>query len=80
MIIPEYIIVMTWVLAAVIIVSIIAAILFRLYIMFLYSEKEALRDKAYDIQHQIYLAKNELYDLKKEIETLKKEKDLWEKQ
>ena len=80
MIIPEYIIVMTWILAAVIIVSIIIAILFRLYIMFLYSEKEALKDKAYDIQHQIYLAKNELYDLKKEIETLKKEKDLWEKQ
>lgn len=78
MIIPEYIIVMTWALAAVIIVAIIAAIIFRLYIMFLYSEKEALRDKAYDIQHQIYLAKNELYDLKKEIETLRKEKDLWE--
>lgn len=80
MIIPEYIIVMTWALAAVIIVAIITAIIFRLYIMFLYSEKEALRDKAYDIQHQIYLAKNELYDLKKEIETLRKEKDLWEKQ
>lgn len=78
MIIPEYIIVMTWALAAVIIVAIITAIIFRLYIMFLYSEKEALRDKAYDIQHQIYLAKNELYDLKKEIETLKKEKNLWE--
>ena len=75
MIIPEYIIVMTWVLAAVIIVSIIAAILFRLYIMFLYSEKEALRDKAYDIQHQIYLAKNELYDLKKEIKELEEKKD-----
>ena len=33
--IPEYIIVMTWALAAVIIVAIIAAIFFRLYIMFL---------------------------------------------
>ena len=78
MIIPEYIIVMTWVLAAVIIVAIITAIFFRLYIMFLYSEKEALKDKASDIQNQIYSAKNELYDLKKEIETLKKEKNLWE--
>lgn len=75
MIIPEYIIVMTWVLAAVIIVAIITAILFRLYILFLYSEKEALRDKAYDIQHQIYLAKNELYDLKKEIEVLETKKN-----
>ncbi len=78
MIIPEYIIVMTWVLAAVIIVAIIAAILFRLYIMFLYSEKEALKGKASDIQDQIYSAKNELYNLKQEIETLRKEKDLWE--
>lgn len=78
MIIPEYIIVMTWTLTAVIIVAIIAAILFRLYIMFLYSEKEALRDRANEYQNQIYSAKNELYDLKKEIETLKKEKNLWE--
>ena len=45
MIIPEYIIVMTWILAAVIIVAIIAAIFFRLYIMFLSNEKENLRDK-----------------------------------
>lgn len=80
MIIPEYIVVMTWVLVAVVILSIIAAILFRLYIMFLFNEKEELRDKASDIQNQIYLAKNELYALKKEIETLRKEKDLWEKQ
>lgn len=80
MIIPEYIIVMTWVLVAVVILSIIAAILFRLYIMFLFNEKEELRDKASYIQNQIYLAKNELYALKKEIETLRKEKDLWEKQ
>ena len=78
MIIPEYIIVMTWILIAVIILSIIAAILFRLYIMFLFNEKEELRDKASDIQNQIYFAKNELYDLKEEIEILKKEKDLWE--
>lgn len=80
MIIPEYIIVMTWILIAVVILSIIAAILFRLYILFLFNEKEELRDKAYDIQNQIYFAKNELSDLKKEIEKLRKEKDLWEKQ
>lgn len=78
MIIPEYIIVMTWILVAVVILSIIAAIFFRLYIMFLFNEKEELRDKAYDIQNQIYFAKNELSDLKKEIEKLRKEKDLWE--
>ena len=75
MIIPEYIITMTWVLAAVIILSIIAAVLFRLYIMFLYSEKEALRDKASDIQNQIYSAKNELYNLKQEIEELEAKKE-----
>jgi cell division protein FtsL len=75
MIIPEYIIVMTWILAAVIILSIIAAILFRLYIMFLYSEKEALRDKASDIQNQIYSAKNELYNLKQKIEELEAKKE-----
>lgn len=75
MIIPEYIIIMTWILAAVIILSIIAAILFRLYIMFLYSEKEALRDKASDIQNQIYSAKNELYNLKQEIEELETKKE-----
>ena len=39
MIIPEYIIIMTWILAAVIIAAIIAAIFFRLYIMFLSNEK-----------------------------------------
>lgn len=78
MIIPEYIIVMTWILAAVIIVSIIAAIFFRLYIMFLYSEKEKIRDRANEYQNQIDYAKTHLYNLKKEIETLKKEKDLWE--
>lgn len=73
--IPEYIIVMTWVLAAVIILSIIAAILFRLYIMFLYSEKEALRDKASDIRNQICSAKNELYNLKQKIEELEIKKN-----
>lgn len=78
MVIPEYIIVMTWILIAVVILSIITAILFRLYIMFLFNEKEELRDKAYDIQNQIYFAKNELNDLKEEIKVLKKEKDLWE--
>lgn len=78
MVIPEYIIVMTWILIAVVILSIITAILFRLYIMFLFNEKEELRDKAYDIQNQIYFAKDELCNLKKEIEALRKEKDLWE--
>lgn len=78
MIIPEYIIVMTWALAAVIIVAIITAILFRLYIMFLYSEKEKIRDRANEYQNQLDYAKTHLYNLKKEIETLKKEKNLWE--
>lgn len=78
MIIPEYIIVMTWALTAVIILAIIAAIIFRLYIMFMYSEKEKIRDRANEYQNQIDYAKTHLYNLKKEIETLKKEKDLWE--
>ena len=78
MIIPEYIIVMTWALAAVIIVAIITAIFFRLYIMFLSNEKENLRDKMYEYGDQINSYKNTLYSLKKEIETLRKEKDLWE--
>lgn len=78
MIIPEYIIVMTWALAAVIIVAIITAIFFRLYIMFLYSEKEKIKDRANEYQNQIDYAKTHLYNLKKEIETLRKEKDLWE--
>lgn len=80
MIIPEYIIIMTWALAAVIIVAIITAIFFRLYIMFLSNEKENLRDKIQDYDYQIGSARNRLEDLKKEIETLRKEKDLWEKQ
>lgn len=78
MIIPEYIIVMTWILIAVIILSITTAILFRLYIMFLYSEKEKIRDRANEYQNQIDYARTNLYNLKQEIEKLKKEKDLWE--
>lgn len=70
MIIPEYIIVMTWVLAAVIIVAIIAAIIFRLYIMFLSNEKENLRDKIQDYDYQIGSAINRLEKLKKEIREL----------
>ena len=78
MIIPEYIIVMTWILIAVIIVAIITAIIFRLYIMFLSNEKENLRDKIQDYDYQIGSARNRLEKLKEEIEILKKEKDLWE--
>lgn len=70
MIIPEYIIVMTWVLAAVIIVAIIAAIIFRLYIMFLSNEKQNLRDKIQDYDYQIGSAINRLKKLKKEIREL----------
>ena len=70
MIIPEYIIVMTWVLAAVIIVAIIAAILFRLYIMFLSNEKQNLRDKIQDYDYQIGSARNRLEKLKEEIREL----------
>lgn len=70
MIIPEYIIVMTWVLAAVIIVAIIAAIIFRLYIMFLSNEKQNLRDKIQDYDYQIGSAINRLEKLKKEIREL----------
>lgn len=68
--IPEYIIVMTWVLAAVIIIAIIAAIIFRLYIMFLSNEKENLRDKIQDYDYQIGSAINRLERLKKEIREL----------
>ena len=78
MIIPEYIIIMTWALAAVIIVAIIAAIFFRLYIMFLSNEKENLRDKIQDYDYQIGSSRNRLEKLKEEIEVLKKEKDLLE--
>ena len=78
MIIPEYIIVMTWALAAVIIVAIITAIFFRLYIMFLSNEKENLRDRIYEYDSQIISSRDRLKNLKEEIETLKKEKDLWE--
>ena len=70
MIIPEYIIVMTWVLAAVIIVAIIAAIIFRLYIMFLSNEKENLRDKIQDYDYQIGSSRNRLEKLKEEIREL----------
>lgn len=75
MIIPEYIIVMTWALAAVIIVAIIAAILFRLYIMFMYSEKEKIRDRANEYQNQVDYAKTHLYNLKKEIKELEEKKN-----
>ena len=75
MIIPEYIIVMTWILAAVIIVAIIAAIFFRLYIMFLSNEKENLRDKMYEYGDQINSHKNTLYSLKREIEELEEKKN-----
>lgn len=68
--IPEYIIVMTWVLAAVIIVAIIAAIFFRLYIMFLSNEKENLRDKIQDYDYQIGSSRNRLEKLKQEIREL----------
>ena len=78
MIIPEYIIIMTWILAAVIIVAIIAAIFFRLYIMFLSNEKENLKDRISDYDYRIGSARNRLEKLKEEIEILKKEKDLWE--
>lgn len=78
MIIPEYIIVMTWILIAVVILSIITAIFFRLYIMLLNNEKEGLRNTMYEFKHQIDDYKSTLYSLKKEIEVLKKEKDLWE--
>ena len=78
MIIPEYIIIMTWALAAVIIVAIIAAIFFRLYIMFLSNEKENLRDRIQDYDYRIGSARNQLEKLKEEIEILKKEKDIWE--
>ena len=76
--IPEYIIVMTWALAAVIIIAIITAIIFRLYIMFLSNEKENLRDKIQDYDYQIGSSRNRLEKLKEEIEVLKKEKDLLE--
>ena len=75
MIIPEYIIVMTWILAAVIIAAIIAAIFFRLYIMFLSNEKENLRDKMYEYGDQINSHKNTLYSLKREIEELEVKRD-----
>ena len=68
--IPEYIIVMTWALAAIIIVAIIAAIFFRLYIMFLSNEKENLRDRVQDYDYQIGSARNRLEKLKQEIREL----------
>ena len=72
--IPEYIIVMTWALAAVIIVAIIAAIFFRLYIMFLSNEKENLRDRIQDYDYQIGSARNRLEKLKEEIRELEARK------
>ena len=68
--IPEYIIIMTWALAAVIIVAIITAIFFRLYIMFLSNEKQNLRDKIQDYDYQIGSTINRLEKLKKEIREL----------
>lgn len=73
--IPEYIIVMTWTLAAVIIVAIIAAIFFRLYIMFLSNEKENLRDRISDYDYQIGSARNRLEKLKEEIKVLETKKN-----
>ena len=73
--IPEYIIVMTWALAAVIIVAIIAAIFFRLYIMFLSNEKENLRDRISDYDYQIGSARNRLEKLKEEIKVLEEKKN-----
>lgn len=73
--IPEYIIIMTWALAAVIILSIIIAILFRLYIMFIYNEKEKIRDRANEYQHQLDYAKTHLYNIKREIEELEAKKE-----
>lgn len=74
--IPEYIIVMTWALAAVIIVAIIAAIFFRLYIMLLSNEKENLRNNMYEYQNKIDYAKTHLYNLQREIEKLEAKKDV----
>ena len=73
--IPEYIIVMTWALAAVIIVAIIAAIFFRLYIMLLSNEKENLRDRISDYDYQIGSARNRLEKLKEEIKMLETKKN-----
>lgn len=73
--IPEYIIVMTWALAAIIIVAIIAAIFFRLYIMFLSNEKENLRDRISDYDYQIGSARNRLEKLKEEIKVLETKKN-----
>jgi cell division protein FtsL len=73
--IPEYIIVMTWALAAVIIVAIITAIFFRLYIMLLSNEKENLRDRISDYDYQIGSARNRLEKLKEEIKVLEKKKN-----
>ena len=79
MVIPEYIITMTWVLAAVIIVSIIIAIFFRLYLMFLSNEKENLRDKLYTYDNQINAAKNTIYELERKIEELEAKKNAYNK-
>ena len=66
---------MTWALAAVIIVAIIAAIFFRLYIMFLSNEKENLRDRISDYDYQIGSARNRLEKLKEEIKVLETKKN-----
>lgn len=79
MVIPEYIITMTWVLAAVIIVSIIIAIFFRLYLMFLSNEKENLRDKLYTYDNQINAAKNTIYELERKIAELEAKKNEYNK-
>ena len=73
--IPEYIIVMTWALAAVIIVAIIAAIFFRLYIMLLSNEKENLRYQIQNYDYQIGSARNRLEKLKEEIKVLEEKKN-----
>ena len=73
--IPEYIIVMTWALAAIIIVAIIAAIFFRLYIMFLSNEKENLRNRIQDYDYQIGSARNRLEKLKEDIKILETKKN-----
>ena len=66
---------MTWILAAVIIVAIIAAIFFRLYIMLLSNEKENLRDRISDYDYQIGSARNRLEKLKEEIKVLEEKKN-----
>lgn len=74
MVIPEYIIILTWILAAVIILGIITAILFRLYIMFLDNEKRRLSDRINDYEIQIVRSKEKLERLEEEIKVLENKK------